>query len=156
MSPHESKATSSRFTPGRGLIPPYLAGREYEQRRLNRQHDLVAAGERVPADMVLVGPRGNGKTALLRWFENTTGERGEADVVGVTPTEIASVAEMADAFAPDSIPGEGTLRAGVGRLSGEWTLDVFEPGIPSLMAHVLDEATRSGKAVTIAPGRAAP
>ena len=123
MSLHASKATSSRFTPGRGLIPPYLAGREYEQRLLNRQHDLVAAGERVPADVVLVGPRGNGKTALLRWFENTVRERGEADVVWVTPTRIPSVAEMAKVFVPSAIAGKGTLRASLGVLSGEWTLD---------------------------------
>ena len=123
MTLNGSKTTSSRFTPGRGLIPPYLAGREYEQALLREQYGIVAAGERVPADVVLVGPRGNGKTALLRWFENTIGERGGADVVWVTPTRIPSVAAMAEAFAPSAIPGKGTLRASLGLLSGEWTLD---------------------------------
>ena len=123
MTLNGSKATASRFTPGSGLIPPYLAGREYEQAVLSEQHALVAAGESVPADVVLVGPRGNGKTALLRWFENTITERGGADVVWVTPTRIPSVGAMAEAFAPNAIPGTGTLRASLGLLSGEWTLD---------------------------------
>ena len=116
-----SKATSSEFTPGSGLIPPYLAGRESEQKLLNRQHERVAAGRMVPAEVVLIGPRGNGKTALMRWFEGTIRERGDADVVWVTPTEMASVQEMVEAFAPEAVPGQGRVQASLGPLSGEWT-----------------------------------
>ena len=121
MAPNGSKAMSSEFTPGSGLIPPYLAGRESEQRLLSRQHERVAAGRMVPAEVVLIGPRGNGKTALLRWFESTIRERGDVDVVWITPTEVASVQEMVEAFAPDAAPGQGRVRASLGPLSGEWT-----------------------------------
>ena len=121
MDPNASKATSARFTPGRGLIPPYLAGRESEQKLLGRQHDIVAGGGNVAADVVLIGPRGNGKTALMRWFENRIEERGDADVVWITPTEMASVQDMVEAFAPDALPGKGRVQASLDPLSGEWT-----------------------------------
>jgi len=65
-----SKATSGRFTPGSGAIPPYLAGRSREQGVLGEQLELVASGASPPADVLLIGPRGNGKTALLGWFRN--------------------------------------------------------------------------------------
>ena len=109
------------FTPGRGEIPPYLAGREQEQERLNLQHDILASGGRVPRDIVLLGPRGNGKTALLRWFENEARRRGEIDAVWVTPTEIATAEDMAMALAPGAGSVETSVRANVGLLSGEWT-----------------------------------
>ena len=148
MALNGSKATASRFTPGSGLIPPYLAGREYEQAVLSEQHAIVAAGESAPADVVLVGPRGNGKTALLRWFENTITERGAADVVWVTPTRIPSVgaketgAGLAERQGLNA-PGFIWQSLDPAYKAAHGTLNVFEPGIPSLMAHVRDEAARN-------------
>ena len=58
------------FTPGTGATPPVLAGREREQEVLNGCLARMAGGRSPPQDVVLVGPRGNGKTALLNWFED--------------------------------------------------------------------------------------
>ena len=114
-------ATLSTFTPGRGTIPPYLAGRRSEQEQLERQHVVLASGGRVSRDIVLLGPRGNGKTALLRWFENEIALRGKIDAVWVTPTEIASAEDLAAALAPGAGPLKGRVRASMGPISGEWT-----------------------------------
>jgi len=52
MDLNGSKATSAEFTPGSGLIPPYLAGRGHEQGRLTRQYQIVAAGGWLVLDYV--------------------------------------------------------------------------------------------------------
>ena len=55
------------FVPGQGQIPPHLAGREHEQeliRHLLRWLETKRPPER---DLILYGPRGNGKTALMEW-----------------------------------------------------------------------------------------
>ena len=56
------------FVPGRGHIPPYLAGREAEQGKLLDLSAYLQIGRGAPRAVVLSGPRGNGKTTLLRWF----------------------------------------------------------------------------------------
>ena len=58
------------FTPGSGHRPPYLAGRENEQRQLKQILAKMSAGRLPDADMVMYGPRGMGKTVLLNWLEN--------------------------------------------------------------------------------------
>ena len=144
--------TFPTFTPGRGEIPPYLAGREEEQKFLRLQHDVLASGGRIPRDIVVLGPRGNGKTALLRWFENEIERRGRIDAVWVTPTAIATAEEMAKALVPGVAPAEATVRANLGPLSGEWTFGGERHGnLKSLLltrcrrkplAVLLDEAHR--------------
>lgn len=53
--------------PGRGATPPYLAGRESQQRLIAEDLDGLADGSDLGSFMVLYGPRGNGKTVLLEW-----------------------------------------------------------------------------------------
>ena len=84
---------------------------------------------RVSRDIVLLGPRGNGKTALLRWFENEVMRRGKIDSVWLTPTEIATAEELAAALVPGSAPVEARVRASLGILSGEWTFGGEPTGI---------------------------
>ena len=89
------------FVPGDGALPPALAGRSAEQAVLARcLHDL-ARGAAPPHNVVLVGPRGNGKTALLNWFKTMCGESASGvDVLGLTPGEIADAQGLIDAVAP--------------------------------------------------------
>ncbi len=104
----------SPFKPGSGLSPPTLAGRAKEQSLLQRHLDDLAAGEGAARDVILVGPRGNGKTALLNRFKNTisavttaTGKR--IDVVSATPEQILEPEALLrklipeDKFKPDEI-----------------------------------------------------
>ena len=89
------------FRPGDGTVPPALTGRASEQAVLSRC--LASLRDRAaPAhDIVLVGPRGNGKTTLLRWFQHTYAQRKPAvDVVALTPSALPNPAALPDALAP--------------------------------------------------------
>ena len=57
------------FRPGHGGAPPYLAGREPEQALFREVSDDLRSGVPVSRSLVVYGPRGNGKTALLRWVK---------------------------------------------------------------------------------------
>jgi len=52
------------FKPGFGLIPPYLAGREECHREFKRVVENLREGSQ-PKSILMVGPRGCGKTSLL-------------------------------------------------------------------------------------------
>ena len=101
------------FRPGSGDRPPHLAGRESEIIAVApMEADL--RGKRAPsADIVLHGPRGNGKTVLLDEIGGRLRQAG-ADVVNATPTDrLASVDALANALAP-----EDGWRAALRRLAG--------------------------------------
>ena len=78
MSSHQesrSPIPSTLFLPGAGARPPFLAGRAAEQRILaGAAEEIDEKDERgranVPQDVVLYGPRGNGKTALTLWLQD--------------------------------------------------------------------------------------
>ena len=80
----------SPFNPGDGIIPPELTGREQEQHEL--QGCLARLQQKIaPSNNVIVcSPRGNGKTALLRWFERfiKEGDAKTIDTLWLTPDEI--------------------------------------------------------------------
>ena len=46
-----------------------MAGREEEQSLFRSHFDALRRGESAPAEILVYGPRGNGKTALLDWAE---------------------------------------------------------------------------------------
>jgi len=54
------------FTPGSGQRPPHLAGRKKEVYDIFKHVGATANGDLVARDVVIYGPRGLGKTALLR------------------------------------------------------------------------------------------
>ena len=96
------------FTPGTGAIPPALTGREPEQAVLSACLADLIGGSSPPHDVVLVGPRGNGKTVLLNWFKRACrNRRAPVDVVLLTPRDIPSQEDLIDALSP---------RAGVSKL----------------------------------------
>lgn len=103
------------FRPGFGGSPPYLAGREDEQEALRRYGSAVADGVAPGTAVILYGPRGNGKTVLLRWLEEEAARSLPGlDVLHLTPAGIGNVAQLAERIAPRSwlerIPsGEVTL-----------------------------------------------
>ena len=70
----------TRFAPGAGMPPPVLAGREREKALIGVALQAVEDGANPPANIALIGPRGNGKTVLLRWAEAKVGrKRGKLD-----------------------------------------------------------------------------
>ena len=113
------------FVPGRGVLPPYLAGREDEKRALMGILGYVQAGRGAPRDVVLCGPRGNGKTVLLRWFQQEVASLdARIDVLWRTPTDLPSVDALANSLVPPGrfksmLPDSLSLSIGIGRLGWE-------------------------------------
>ena len=71
---------SDLFTPGAGGVPPYLAGRKEEQAYFQACVKSLKNRRPISRDLILYGPRGNGKTALLRYLQKKTrrGRRGQS------------------------------------------------------------------------------
>ena len=89
------------FQPGAGRMPPHLAGRQVEQSVLRQFADVLRAGEGPPSEVVLVGPRGNGKTVLMRWFEQECrNDANPVDAVWLTPDQMPSLDVLATELAP--------------------------------------------------------
>ena len=90
------------FQPGPGGMPPYLAGREAEQALfrtlLKRLEDRIP----LPSEVVLYGPRGNGKTVLLGWLEDEAMSRAKVDTVVLLPSEIPDGGRLAELLLPRS------------------------------------------------------
>ena len=122
MSP---RRVANPFVPGRGHVPPYLAGREAEQSRLLDLFAYLQAGRGTPRDAVLSGPRGNGKTALLRWLQRETEASGEdVDVVWLTPGEVPDIDSLATRLVPPGRfaslrPDTLSFSVGIGRFGWE-------------------------------------
>ena len=71
-----SGIAANPFTPGRGVAPPFLAGREPQLAEADALLDRLAEGKMPAQDLLLCGPRGNGKTTLLLEIEGRARERG--------------------------------------------------------------------------------
>ena len=83
----QSATGSCPFNPAFGGIPPYLAGREQEQRSIARDLDDLKHCGRAPFAMIIYGPRGNGKAALLQWAQHLALEKG-IETIRVTSSMI--------------------------------------------------------------------
>ena len=91
----------SPFVPGSGRSPPYLAGREAERHALQELLAYLRVGEGASADAVLSGPRGNGKTTLLYWFQQeVTSTSPRMDAVWMTPSDVQSLDALATHLVP--------------------------------------------------------
>ena len=64
------------FRPGRGVLPPLLAGRERELEMAEERLAALAGGKSPTLDLLFYGPRGNGKTTLRLEVERRARERG--------------------------------------------------------------------------------
>ena len=87
------------FAPGDGALPPALAGREREQAVLSRCLEDLVGGGAPPHNVVLIGPRGNGKTALLGWFAAACG-RSRVNVARVNPSRVRTEEALCNALLP--------------------------------------------------------
>ena len=140
MSEDISMGKHNPFTPGFGVEPPYLAGRETEQniltKVLHRTKDL-GKGQSI----VMYGPRGTGKTVLLSWFE---AECDKAEVVAIKATPSGKIRSM-NAL-PELLLHENKLRpdklvAGIGSVKAEW--DMKRPESMGMLESSLIEECRS-------------
>ncbi len=101
------------FTPGTGAVPPYLAGRKREQEYFRDCVEALNKRKALSRDMVVYGPRGNGKTALLRYLQQETlrEERTKLDILWATPDEMGTLAELSDRLTEDNQKLRGRFRS---------------------------------------------
>ncbi len=95
------------FTPGTGTVPPYLAGREQEQEYFQKCIRALKNRKPISQDMIVYGPRGNGKTALFSYLEKETlqKEGTKVDIQWVTPGKMETPAEF-----ENTLTGKKTLK----------------------------------------------
>ncbi len=95
---------SNPFRPGAGLPPPYLAGREKGKDAFRKNLSDISGGRSPHAPTVLYGPRGMGKTVLLRWFKNEVEQSKAKDdsirVVWMTPNKLKSSMDLWKCLSP--------------------------------------------------------
>jgi len=149
------------FTPGSGRMPPYIAGREHEQAVIS---DFIGELSRsqAPQAIIMVGPRGCGKTVLNNWCrEAAPGIDSKIRVKkfkGKLPNEEAHIArELLDQLFDLRRPDEVTTRLGVGGfVGGETKYDLKPTGqmiINALIAEcrssplllIVDEAAENSR-----------
>ena len=95
------------FRPGAGGLPPYLAGRADEQALFRSRLAQLDRGEATASEIILYGPRGNGKTALLAWIKSEAAPSYAVDVVRLTPSSFGPGRRLAERLLPNDWWEEG-------------------------------------------------
>ena len=90
------------FRPGTGATPPYLAGREDQQTVFLDLLAELAQGIPPGTQVVLYGPRGNGKTVLLDWLEREAASSPEVATAVLRPAEVPDAARLSELLTPQS------------------------------------------------------
>ena len=68
-----NKPSDLNFKPGPRETPPFLAGRKKEKEEIKLILDRLKDGKSPGQNIVLIGPRGNGKTVLMQWVKEEVG-----------------------------------------------------------------------------------
>ena len=142
------------FEPGEGRLPPHLAGRDSEQALLRGFVGRLGQRRPVPSAIALYGPRGNGKTALLRWLRNevaaAASSRDEAvagiETTWLTPSQIPTVARLIARVAHESWLKSWWRQFGVtAGVPGivEASLKTPDAGVPVLEDALFDRAANN-------------
>ena len=92
------------FKPGPGAVPPYLAGRKQEQEFFLNCVEALKMRKPIGQNMIVYGPRGNGKTALLRYLQKETlkKEGSKLDILWTTPISLEHPEVFADLVIGDN------------------------------------------------------
>ena len=98
----EKRSGQGPFRPGPGGLPRYLAGRESEQALCRALLGDLQDGLAPPREIVLHGPRDNGKTALLVWLQQEAPRYPGVDVLRLTPADVPSVLRLTERLLPAS------------------------------------------------------
>ena len=135
------------FTPGSGRMPPHLAGREHEQAVISDFTGELSRSK-APQAIIMVGPRGCGKTVLSNWCrEAAPGIDSKIRVKkfkGKLPNEEARIArELLDQLFDLRRPDEVTTRVGVGSLVGGETRYDLKPTGQMIINALIAECRRS-------------
>ena len=88
------------FAPGDGSSPPELTGRDAQQAVLSRCLADLVGGSAPPHNVVLLGPRGNGKTVLLNWLKAACADAPSVEVLPLTPRDVPAPPALLHALLP--------------------------------------------------------
>ena len=115
--------TLGPFQPGPGGMPPHLGGREREQELFRTLLARMENRTPLPAEVILYGPRGNGKTVLLRWLEDEAASRRGIETVVLLPSSLPDTKRLAERLLPkswwDRLTPEQVALAGLSWRPGE-------------------------------------
>lgn len=110
------------FTPDFDVPPPVLAGREKELKILSQMATDLDTGSNVRS-IVLYGPRGNGKTALLNSSDRYKPRRTRIRIVQTLAQALRSPQDLADVL----LEKTGPSKAGLSKVGG--SLKVLGVGV---------------------------
>jgi len=113
------------FAPGDGgEIPPYLAGREKEKQFFQLAIYTLMERRQGHQNMIVYGPRGNGKTSLLeKLSEYTRNEYGDnVEVLWATPSEIRTSEKLEHWIRSEGKPATPVVQ-GIQGKAGAWILE---------------------------------
>ena len=86
------------------MPPPVMAGREREKALVADAFERLEKGVNPAANLALIGPRGNGKTVLLRWAQSEGNSRGgKLNCVNLKPHQFETLPELVEALASPNI-----------------------------------------------------
>ena len=136
------------FAPGTGAFPPAFVGRQQEQAVLSLCISDLTGGGSPPHDVVLVGPRGNGKTVLLNWFEDTC-RKARVDVAHIAPSRVRTEPALCGALLPANrlrrlLPMKWGV-TGVGK--AEW--EASSPAVHELADRLIARCRKTPVAVLV-------
>ncbi len=120
------------YTPGYDAIPPILAGRDYEQEMLAGVVSTLAEPRSNPSDMVIYGPRGNGKSALLNASQREFSAKTNVRVMCMMATQVANAERLYRRLLDYSPPQSKTIATreavsiSVSKTGGSVTLDTSQ------------------------------
>ncbi len=99
-----NKPSDAKFKPGFGKVPPEFAGRDDEMAVITETLDDLGARSCPAANIALIGPRGNGKTSLLRWVQTQIDRREDGiECVVLSADRFSSHHDLVDALATHGV-----------------------------------------------------
>ena len=116
------------FKPGPGAVPPYLAGRKREQKFFLNCVEALKMRKPIGQNMIVYDPRGNGKTALLRYLQKETlkKEGSKLDILWTTPISLEHPEVFADLVIGDNASLRNKISSAISRFGRT-------PGIGNLL-----------------------
>ena len=130
------------FNPGPGTEPPYLAGREPQEQTIRQALDRLVQREGQGGFLILVGPRGNGKTVMLGQGRKKAQELG-IDTLNLTAGGIGTQQELVAQLAPSKWWDR------IRRLSVALITIATDSGAEPTIAHALHSRLNRGPLVIL-------
>ena len=136
------------FQPGSGRMPPLLAGRDAVKADINGLLQYLGEpSSGAPRDIILYGPRGNGKTVLLQWLKNRCNTGIGYTVLRITPSSSRSLKDqlmdgLGTTQAQVTTEGSGSLDAKVVKVGGKRSVVKSSQAEP-LVSYLIGQARQN-------------